>query len=355
MINYYQPYLLPFLKFAPQKLSANLKRFYYHSFEDALWDLLVNKKIPKNSNVLLPDFYCSDVLVNIEKHGFKYVLYKLNDHFQISPQQFQNYVQKYNPTVIVIFHACGITSHLLTQKKLLKQISKKALLIEDSVHRIVDFSDLKLLRENHFLIDSLRKVTPLPGSCLYGKESSLSFPQASPNFFSKYFLQSFFMFGLFRSLLTFGFLINSARVIKWSHNYLLKVHDDIIGDSLVSHGGIKFFLKLIDRIDISKIESLKAHQVEVYEKSLEKLFKKNKFYKIKISNYDKGKLHVYPLGYKNKPDIKLEDYLYKLGFVVFFKFPDSDWSKTRGVLFLPLGFHISDTDIKLLSKSLIEY
>ena len=178
MINYYQPWLYPFLKFSKTPLSVKAGRFFYHSFEDALWDLLNKKKVPKGSLFLIPDFYCGDVLANIKLHGYKFILYSLDKHFRIKTKVFSKILKKYRPAVVVVFHAAGITSELMTDLSWTKMLGERTLLIEDCVHRVVNPANLKFISDNHFIIDSLRKISPLYGSCIYGTEKGMSYVPA---------------------------------------------------------------------------------------------------------------------------------------------------------------------------------
>lgn len=352
MINYYQPWLLPFLSVKRKRVPLGIKRYYYHSFEDALWDLLFKKQIKKGSILLFPNFYCQDVLNNVKAHGYKYVLYPLDSHFQISSRAFRKYVKIYSPAVVFIFHACGITSRLITDVVKDKYLSRDVIIIEDCVHRLVNPEEIILFGDNHYVIDSLRKVSPLQGSCLYGTVKGLSFPQAVTSPVSKYVILSSLYYLWFRFALTISAVANVPSLTSWAHTYVLKKHDDIIGDSRVPYAGFPFILHIFDRFNFKKVENLKAQQVKLYERYLNPIFNKKPFYKICVSKEDYGKLHVYPLGYSLRPNVRLEQYLHKKGIVVWFKFPDSKWSKNRGVLFLPLGFHITERNIKYIGKTL---
>jgi hypothetical protein len=351
MINYYQPWLLPFLSVKKKRVPIGVKRYYYHSFEDALWDLLLKKQIKKGSILLFPNFYCQDVLNNVKAHGYKYVLYPLDPHFQVSPKTFRKYVKTYKPAVVFIFHACGITLRLITDLSRDNYLSQDTTIIEDCVHRLVNPKKVTLLGDNHYIIDSLRKVSPLPGSCLYGTAQSLSFPQTSNSSISEYVISSSLYYLWFRFALTISAVANVPSLASWAHTYVLKKHDDIIGDSRVPYSGFPLILHIFDRFNFNKVEKLKTKQVKLYERYLNPIFNKKPFYKVCVSKEDYGKLHVYPLGYSIKPDIQLERYLHKKGVVVWFKFPDSKWSENGGVLFLPLGFHITERNIKYIGKT----
>src|SRR5512141_2170199 len=114
LVNYYQPWLLPFLTMRANYWPSNIKSYYYHSFEDGLWDVIDNK-FPKGKQltVLVPDFYCKDVVDNILIRGHRVVYYPLDRNFQISNDKFTEFVKTYRPDIVIIFNACGITSNLM--------------------------------------------------------------------------------------------------------------------------------------------------------------------------------------------------------------------------------------------------
>lgn len=354
MIQYYQPWLFPFLSLKKKQLPADIARYFYHSFEDALWDLLEKKNVSPGSVFLIPDFYCDDVIQNVQKHGYKVILYPLDAHFQISSGEFAKYVQKYTPAVVIVFHACGITSQLTIDVSWQKVMPDRTIIIEDSVHKLIDPEYICLSGDNQYVMDSLRKVSPLPGCCMYGSFQALSFKQTR-SIVSSYTALSFLYYVLFRVTLSIGILVGSSRLVKWAHKSILKKHDDIIGDSALPYAGFSFILPFLDRFNFKKIEAVKSEQVQQYESSLRPLFTSKDFYHISLPHKDFGKLHVYPLCFTRKPDSNLENYLQKNGVPVWFKFPESAWSQKRGVLFLPLGFHVSTQGIQLVAKLLIKY
>lgn len=355
MINYYQPYLLPFLGFQKSTISKGIKRYYYHSFEDGLWDLLEKRSIPKRSVVLIPDFYCTDVLLNIKLHGYSYQLYPLDKNFQVNQKTIQKYIKKYNPKMLILFHACGITSMLIKNKKWLTTIAQDMIILEDCVHLVVKPNKVHIIHDNHYLIDSLRKVSPLCGSFLYGTHNGMCFEQKNHTSVSTYQMKSFFWFFIFRSLFILGNMTNNAHLVRFSHQ-VLKKHDDVIGDSPNAHRGFFLFSLFFDWFHFKKIEMLKTKQVNHYQIQLKPLFLKNSlFYPIRIPQDDYRKLHVYPLGFQRRPDHRLIQHLHNHDCIVWYKFEDSPWSRSRGVLFLPLGFHMDKNSIIKLSQTLISY
>ncbi len=343
MFTYYQPWLLPFLKFGTKSLPKNIKQTYYYSFEDGLWDLLRHNYPNKKVNFLVPDFYCSDVLDNIRRHGHDYIYYQLDKNFQITTDKLRRYLWLYQPDIVIIFHACGITSQLFLNKSWMADLPKESTVIEDSVHRLVNPEKIKLLNTNHLVMDSLRKVSPIPGSRMFGNVDFIP-----DRIYNLYFIKSSILYILFRIFLNLGFT-------NFAHQNLLGKHDDIIGDEYSSQTGLSIFKFLLAHLDYEKIESLKHSQIALYEKYLKPVYKNKFYYHIKFPKSDYKYLHVYPLGVVTDPQEKLVTYLHQQKILVWYKFTDSPWSTTRRVLFLPLGFHINESKIKAISSALINF
>jgi hypothetical protein len=352
VLNYYQPRLLPFLKLKKNRLPSQILSRNYLSFEDGLWDL-INTHFPgRKLHFLVPDFYCSDVLDNIKSRGHKYTYYPLDDNFQTTSSRFRKYLWLFHPDIVIIFHACGLTSDLLKDVSWFSDLPDHSLIIEDSVHRLVDPSGLKLLNTRHFVMDSLRKVSPLPGSRMFGSAGSPHFTRTSAAIVPSYFFSSLYYFFIFRLALKLGFLLNSARVVAFAHERLLKRHDDLIGDSRIPGRGLPIINRISCHFNYEKISALKTKQVGIYQKHFRSLFKNPRFYKVNIPVSDYSHLHVYPLGVRGGPDEKLIKLLHSCGIPVWFKFTDVPWSQKRGVLFLPLGFHVSEEEIRSLAQIL---
>ena len=332
---------MPFLQWQKNKLPENLECKYYLSFEDALWHIFSNKRV----KFLVPDFYCSDVLDNIREHGHEYVYYPLDKDFQISNAKFIKYLWLYQPDVVIIFHAAGVSSQLLIDTNWLSEIPEDCVIIEDSVQRLVDPRKTKPINNSHVVIDSLRKVSPIPGSRVFGK----------PDFFDKlpkrtlttwhYAPLAFLYYLIFRLGLRLGFT-------TWAFDKALKRHDDLVGNDFGSALGIPFFWPLINRLNYNKIYKNKEDLVKIYEDYLKKIYINPLFYKIEITEEDFGKLHVYPVGINGPPPEKLIRHLHNNKILVWYKFTDTPWSKNRGILFLPLGFHIKENDIKKIGEVL---
>ena len=352
MISYYTPHLLPFLTTVGLKVPSRLKRLFYLSWEDALWDLLPQLEIKRGDTILLPNFYCQDVINNIKTHGYKVALYPLDDNFQVSETKLLSIYNKIIPSIVILFHACGITSSISQNQVILKHILTKSVLIEDSVHRVIDSSKIKLLQGRHLVIDSLRKNIPLPGSFVYFSSDSkmvLAIPHTNS---VSYSLKVMIYYGLYRIVLATGVSLHLKSVIKFAHHTILGLHDELVGDSITGNSGSPWISWIHKYINISKVRSHKINQVLAYQKLLQPIIANPKIKIPNINRRDFGELHAFPVIVLTPLSDKIESALLPIN--VWAKFTDSQWSKGRKAFFLPLGFHITLYDQQLIVKSIIE-
>lgn len=350
MLTYYQPFLLPFLRLKPYALAAGIQRRYFLSFEDALWTLLTRKRVPKGSAVLIPSFWCMDVVDNIRNHGYSPVFYPLDDHFEIPVKRLQSIIRKHRPRVIILFHACGIPSTVFRNEAFVRSIAAGAIVIEDCVQQLVNPTEVIIRHPNHFVIDSLRKVSPLSGSFIYGDASSPTIaPRRLPGELW-YVMGTVGLYLLFRGVFMLAVIAGRARLVSYTHLRILKAHDNLVGDSKFGYRGwfIDGFLHRFLAVD--RIRQRKQEQCALYRKLLAPLCRhRSPWYQIHIKETDGKLLHVYPLGLHHNGNTRIlrdiEKNLLQNGAPVWFKFTDAPWCRHRAVLFLPLGFHVSNHDI----------
>lgn len=359
MINYYQPFLLPFLRTQTYRLPEGVSRTYFVSFEDALWVLLRTLQIPKDSTVLLPDFYCIDVIENIKAHGLHVEYYPLDDHFQITEKELQPHITKHRPHLLIIFHACGITSAVTEKLDRILQKNRDLIVIEDAVQRLINPEKVAILSPRHYVIDSLRKVSPLPGSFLYRrKESPFITPDRTYKEWQYVFLSGIY-YALFSVCNVLGTVLSNPSLVIYAHETILAAHDNLIGDSQGGYAGNPIFPHIHKRFDFEKVANRKEAQVTRYDNQLRLLTSRfPTWYGIRIPTRSRGSVHAYPVGIKHPQRVLVMKYiqsrLLSQGIPVWFKFTDSPWSGKRGVLFLPMGFHINAADITRISAALEE-
>lgn len=371
VLNYYQPFLWPFLRHQKSKLSAAIAQYYFLSFEDALWEVLPNRGVIPGSLILVPDFYCLDVVENIHAHGYKTAFYQLDANLQPIESQFRQQVIKTQPSAVILFHAAGIQCDLVNRSMIEWLGLRHCLVIEDCVQRLVNPEEIHLFGKHHLVMDSLRKVSPLPGSMVYGLKSGFLNDDVAWSSQSTtlrhwdisiravvmeygYQYLSAALFCLFQTLQAIAVLTHSPKIMRFSHQVVLRQHDALIGDSRRGYSGWSIWRWLHQYIDFAKVARLKRTQVEQYERVLEPLLRqqRNFFYSITISDREKGSLHVFPLGLRRPITQTQIDWLHGRGAVIWPKFPDSEWAKDKSVLFLPLGFHVTKTEIDYLAQLL---
>lgn len=323
----------------------NLRRLFYSSWEDALWDLLLYFEIPKNSLAMVPEFFCGDVVNNMKQHGLNSIWYPCDENFQTDPKVFKNWLLKHKPQVVIILHAVGITNQLLAKKDTwLSALPPNAILIEDSVHRIVNPQNIRLIAPRHVVMDSLRKVVPLPGSNLYGDNKVLA--QLHPTAWWKtvpYQLQVFGWWLIFQILLALK--LNTIAEKAMLAGY------DVIGDSYVSGAGWPIARSLAYHLDITKIEESKQRQVALYKKYLSPLWEDERFFAPTFSHTDSGKLRGFPVALRPKTADSILAKLRAKGILVRFELNDSVWSQKNKVVYLPLGPYLSNSEVISLAQT----
>lgn len=339
-------------------MPTNLRRLFYVSWEDALWDLLANFKIENTSVCLVPDFFCMDVVKNMEQHGLRCVFYPLDSQLQIKPAVFAQYLRNHRTSVVVILHVNGITSSLFSQNPTwLKDLPKNALLIEDSVHRLVDPNKIRLLHPNHFFIDSLRKVAPLYGSNLYGDATTLqNFRQSAWWLTLPYQIQIFWWWWLFQFFLQVSAFPISSNWKCWCNlqaQHFMQKGYDLIGDSQRGATGPWFFNFISQFLTINAIEKVKKTQVDRYQLLLTNHWSTSVIYKLHFDQTDAGKLRGFPVGITLTCADQILPMLQKHQLAWKYELDDCPWSKRQKIIYLPLGPHIHLTDIDIICAKLI--
>jgi len=352
MISTKPIYLSKYLRLKRNKTPLKVGRLFYLSWEDALWDILEKKKVKKNSTVLVPEFFCGDVENNIRNHGYKVAYFPVSKELITTEKQLTISIKKYRPSVIIIFHSIGILNTLLKKPTWLKYLNKRTILFEDCVHRVVDPNKIIFHKTNHFIIDSLRKVVPLQGSVAYAQKNDINFSEP-PLFQSFIYATSvtllWFVMNIFWSLTQ---IFNQVKLSIWFSNcanYFMKVGYDLIGDNAKPARGFFLFNFLQQYLDIRKIKLVKRKQVEFYEKKL-KFLSENFFQKVPYDDKEKGELIAYPFILPIKIAQKIKRKIKGEGLLLDFELNDSKWSKKQKIIYLPLGLHISESQLGRISE-----
>lgn len=334
MISTQPVFSLKYFQLRKNKIPENINCLFYLSWEDALWDILIQKKVKKGSVILIPDFYCGDVEKNIKLHGYKIAYYKIKSNLKADKNSFLSSISKYKPEVVIIFHPVGIKSNLLDDPDWLAQAVRDSILIEDAVHRALDVKDFMIIKKNHFVMDSLRKVVPIQGSRLYGRIEDLDFeaPVLTQSFI--YSLRVNFLW----FLMTMAWSLNFQKIAE---KLMIKSYR-LIGDSILPARGHLTQKYFSDRLDISRIQKTKRQQAIYYEENLGGCLP----VKLEISDKNKRHLRGYPVILPSARAGKILRYLRDRGLMVRFELDDSPWAKKQKIFYLPLGVYIGGKQLK---------
>jgi hypothetical protein len=347
--------LLAYLGFSRAEVPKSIARAFYLSWEDALWDLLKAKGVPKGSKVLVPSFHCLDVMNNIASHGYPCVTYEVDRNFKATKESVLSALQKHDAKVIIIFHTLGMTNTLLDDPSWINDLPHDVILIEDSVHRVIEPSQVSILGRNHFVLDSLRKVAPLQGSFIYGLPEALDYSKAPMNKAFWYQVMGVYYFVVFQLLLSLAAILRSPKMIKTAEN-VLTTHDDLIGDSEISGRNFGIFAFFQQFLAFERIRKIKRKQSLLYEKLLFPLLEKHShFFRIAVDEKDKSELRGYPLGLEGNDAETILAFIRKNDVLLNFHLKDCEWCVDKKLLFLPMGPHINDTQIEYVCAVFQKY
>lgn len=351
-------HLFSYLSFSQKRrLPSGVSECEYLTWEDALWDICVVKKVPKGSIVLVPEFYCIDVINNMKDHGLIAQYYPTNRDLQTDPDDLAKAIRKYNPAIVVVLHAVGIPNTLLTYATgWVDMLRDDQLLIEDCVHSILDTSELKILRNHHYIMDSWRKVMPLQGSSVYGSREDIDMlhPKFTANFW--YGLRVIGWWVLFQCLL----LLTGAwpektwgeKFAQWAETAMLAGYD-LVGDSQPGVGGVPLFNWLHSHTDVRRIQQVKERHVRIYHEHLQS----STLHVPHIDPSDYGKLRGYPVIL----DLAIAaDFIMRVrahGLLLRAELTDCPWSQHQKIVYLPMGPYLSDEqvgEVAKLAKSILD-
>lgn len=349
MITIQPPFIFKY--FSTKKVFATEDLFssFYLSWEDALWHLLDTFKIKKGAKILVPDFFCGNVVEHMQEHGLRPIYYKVSNLLITSESDFISCLKKYTPSIVVIFHPVGITNSLLKHPKIWSHLlSPDALLIEDCVHRVIDPSKLKLISSKHFVIDSLRKVVPIQGCNVY---SSIPLPRIT---ISQSFSTIIYRLGVMwwwiymqHYLRLTYYSPNIANSLKYNllaEKYMIRGYD-LIGRSKRVSPGIWIMRYLSRKLPITQIEESKIIQAKKYASAIKKLINTHNFWVPKIGPKDSGLLRGYPLIIHISIADRFLKHMRNGGVLIRFELNDSPWSKKQKIVYLPMGIHLTVADI----------
>lgn len=340
------PFISAFFAWRRVKKSSKIQQSFFLSFEDALWQIIRQQQISPNSVVLIPEFFCFDVVKNIEAHGLKCLTYQVDQYLQVDQDDFLAKLKKTQPTIVIVFHAVGINNSLMQNIDLLQFLPAKSLLIEDCVHRLLDPRKIKILDQRHYLIDSLRKVAPLQGSRVFSQEK-IKPPAVADRLATL----------IYRSRVLFWWLIMQLALL-WNYysknpkgNQLatqaMEKGYDIIGDHKRPSPNFWLFNQLSHHLDYEKIEKFKLEQTNLYNARLQAILSKNtSLFLIPFTLADRSQLRGFPLGIKIDEAEKFLSFCQQNQLHLRLELNDSPWALKQKIVYLPMGTHVKNAEIE---------
>jgi hypothetical protein len=333
--------------------NPNLDSYFYLSFEDALWDFLSHKVKP-GAVLLFGDFFCVDVWDNCRAHGYNVETYSVEDNLQTKADNLYTALERYKPDAVFIFHPLGIPNQLLNTELF---NNYNGFVIEDSVHRIVEPTKIQLLSNRHIIIDSTRKLTPLPGSQIWAQKGVLDYPQQIPTSITEKDTKKALTFWN-----EFQTLIKSQNFENVTYAYqLLNSGDNLIGDSIVPVRLSEDFLIKRQYINLEVIKHTKIDQCNLYQNLLSTILKDDRFVipwqlptqKDEIFNGEE--LAFYPIIFKSDYAFLLKEYLLNNKIQTFVEFSDSPWAINKNVICLPVGPHVTTQQVTNICTTVLEW
>lgn len=346
-IFFLQPFkVLPFLSWKRQVWPNEFVREYYLSFEDALWNLLPRLGYKRGSKILVPTFYCLDVIENMKAHGYIVDEYPIDSDFSIDESVVNSIIQEIKPDIFIDFETNGIPTHI--SERISRKLPFHALIVHDKVHSLISPTIENFpISEKHLILTSTRKVSPFPGSmAIYSRNARKSIAKLP----LRYTIKALSLWIFYLLLLQFAYYLRS-RWFAVTAETIIKRHNDLIGDYTNSAPLPAMILSLIDRIDFAKVEASKQLQFEVYLKKFKAIIDESSEIWLMDNAVTHQKLQRgFPIIVSATYSQKFIDNCRDSGLIITSQSDDLTWSKKQELILLPLGPHLSVKDIELIAE-----
>jgi hypothetical protein len=345
---YLQPdKLWPFLSFERQKWPSSVNTEFYLSFEDALWSLLPRLGYKKGSILLIPEFYCPDVINNIEAHGYSVKIYPCNKDLSIDIKKTVSIIGKIKPDVFVDFAPAGVPTGIADA--VYRKLPFHSLVILDRVHSLIDPSpDFFPQTDRFLLLNSYRKVSPLPGSLAVFSRNARP---ASRMKWTRYLVKGYLYWVSYQLNLRLSRILRITSLAMHAAERQLQCHDDHIGNAESSTPLPRLFARPTEYLAIAKVKQTKQEQASYYRgifQGYEHRFSKNMWPMMNVDQY-LTELRGYPLILKEPYATRFINECRSKGLLVIAQLEDSIWSKTQKLVLLPLGPHLSMNDVRKIA------
>lgn len=133
------------------------------------------------SQIMVPDYLCSSVLVPIQKLGFNPVFYPINDQLEMKQEEFAQLYKK--GSLVIIINYFGLMD-ITAQVNYVRELDEHAVVVEDDVQAYYEFEKPLGCLDARFT--SLRKWFALPDGGLVKSRIPDMLTVVEPNTFHQY-------------------------------------------------------------------------------------------------------------------------------------------------------------------------
>lgn len=114
----------------------------------------------KNSKILLPDFTCSSIIDAVNRAGFNYEFYLINEDFQIDIDSIEKKFDEDVKIVYIIQYFGGYQNQ--ESYNFLKELQSKGIVIIEDITHALYTKHAQFIGFGNYIIGSLRKWLPIP-------------------------------------------------------------------------------------------------------------------------------------------------------------------------------------------------
>lgn len=348
-----QPFkILPFLGKEYRKWPTKLSTEMFLSFEDALWNLLPRLGYPKGSKILVPSYYCVDVVNNMIAHGYNVAYYPLKNDLTYDLGEILKVVEEEECNIFVEFQVNGVRNNLL--KDIERKLHPRIFIISDRVHSVMTATEEFIPHnDRHMFLNSYRKVTPFPGS-LAVFSRSIRKESVKQRYPWGYLVKAFALWGFHVLLLRISYIFSSQSAMDKALK-ILTIHDNLIGDSVQSASlprWTKFFYEFIDQ---EKVSYAKRERIFIYESVLGDFLRKSPRFQLPANLSDSyDMLRGYPIITSYEDGLRLTKKLQKNKLSIIAQSPNSPWSAHQSLFLFPLSPSFTKKDVKDIAQRLLK-
>jgi hypothetical protein len=239
--------------------KRNINNFFL-SFSDAFVYILNHHKfLNKGEKILVPNFYCIKQLDFMSKY-LDLVFYKINDDFSVDKKNYFKQIEKHNPKVIINYSFTGLDFSSEEKEKITDVCNKGTVIIEDCAQRILSDSELNIIHENYYYVDSIRKHCSLLGSHIINPFLKIN---KKLNRVSWYKLKCEILYFFYKIIIFLIYIFPSKDLFIKSERFFKLFNENIGNISNKPSLGSKLSFHLYNFIDF---EIIKKHNKKIINK-----------------------------------------------------------------------------------------